>query len=59
LERQLRDHGCILHHHGGKHDVWLNPANLQKTSVPRHREIKKGTVRNICRALVIPPPARL
>ena len=44
LERHLRDHGCLLHHHGGNHDVWLNPANMRKVSVPRHREIKNGTV---------------
>ena len=26
LERHLREHGCVLHHHGGRHDVWLNLA---------------------------------
>jgi predicted RNase H-like HicB family nuclease len=30
--RKLRDHGCILHYHGGKHDVWLNPENMRKAS---------------------------
>src|SRR5215469_7768437 len=28
LEKHLRAHGCILHHHGAKHDIWVNPANL-------------------------------
>jgi predicted RNA binding protein YcfA (HicA-like mRNA interferase family) len=56
LERHLRDHGCLLHHHGGNHDIWLNPANMRKAPVPRHREIKKGTVRGICRTLDIPRP---
>ncbi|MCO6454187.1 MAG: addiction module toxin, HicA family [Pirellulaceae bacterium] len=42
LEHYLRDHSCILHHHGGKHDVWLNTTNMQRASVPRHREIKRG-----------------
>jgi hypothetical protein len=56
LERHLREHGCVLHHHGGKHDVWLNPANLAQAPVPRHRWIKRGTVRGICRILGIPRP---
>jgi len=28
LERHLRAHGCFLHHHGGKHDIWVNPDTL-------------------------------
>ncbi|MDH3719452.1 MAG: type II toxin-antitoxin system HicA family toxin [Planctomycetota bacterium] len=59
LERHLRDHGCGLHHHGAKHDVWINPENMRKVSVPRHRVIKKGTVRGICRRLDIPSPPGL
>ena len=35
LKRHLRDHGCMLHHHGGNHDVWLRPANMRKASVLR------------------------
>ena len=45
LDRHLRNHGCLLHHHGGNHDVWLNLENMRKVSVPKHRGIKKGTVR--------------
>jgi hypothetical protein len=56
FEAHLRANGCTLHHHGAKHDVWINPANGQTASVPRHRQIKKGTVRGICRALDIPLP---
>jgi hypothetical protein len=59
LERHLRDHGCVIHHHGGRHDVWLNPENLNKTPVPRHREIKKGTALGVCRILGIPKPSSL
>jgi mRNA interferase HicA len=55
-EQHLRVHGCVLHHHGAKHDVWLNPINLARTSVPRHNQIKRGTVRGICRILGIPRP---
>jgi mRNA interferase HicA len=57
LERHLRDQGCLLHHHGANHDIWLNPANMRKSPVPRHKDIKKGTVRGICRILDIPRPA--
>ncbi len=56
LERHLRAQGCLLHHHGRKHDVWVNPANLAQAPVPRHVRIKRGTVRGICRILGIPRP---
>ena len=56
LERHLREHECVLHHHGAKHDVWVNPANLAQAPVPRHAKIKRGTVRGICRILGIPRP---
>lgn len=59
LERHLRDHSCEFHHHGGRHDVWINPENLAQAPVPRHREIKKGTVRGICRILGISFPEGL
>jgi hypothetical protein len=56
LERHLRARGCILHHHGAKHDIWVNPTNLAQTSLPRHNKIKRGTVRGICRILGVPRP---
>jgi mRNA interferase HicA len=56
LERHLRGQGCILFREGGAHSLWLNPTNRKITSVPRHREIKEGTVRGICRQLEIPRP---
>jgi hypothetical protein len=56
FESHLRQHECELHHHGGRHDVWLNRANLAQAPVPRHRKLKKGTVRGICRILQIPIP---
>jgi mRNA interferase HicA len=56
LERHLRGQGCVFYREGGAHTVWLNPANRKITSVPRHREIKEGTVRGICRQLEIPCP---
>jgi hypothetical protein len=32
----------LLHHHGAKHDVWVNPVNLNISVVPRHPTIKRG-----------------
>ena len=59
LEKHLREHGCTFHHHGAKHDAWVNPANEQMASVPRHRTVKKPTARAICRDLGVPLPAGL
>jgi hypothetical protein len=56
LERHLREHGCVLHHHGAKRDVWLNPNNLAQAPVPRYKWIKRGTVHGICPILAIPRP---
>ena len=30
LEEHLRAHGCVLHHHGAKHDIWISPISLAK-----------------------------
>ena len=56
LERHLRRHGCAFYREGGAHTVWINPATRKITSVPRHREIKEGTVRAICKQLEIAQP---
>ena len=56
LERHLRRHGCTFYREGGAHSIWFNPANRKLTSVPRHREVKEGTARAICKQLEIPPP---
>jgi len=55
-ERHLRAQGCVFYREGGAHTVWFNPAKRKITSVPRHREIKEGTVRGICRQLEIRRP---
>ena len=31
----------------GDHEIWLNPVTRLKTTIPHHREIKEGTLRNI------------
>jgi predicted RNA binding protein YcfA (HicA-like mRNA interferase family) len=56
LERHLRQTGCVFYREGGAHTIWLNPARRKIASIPRHREIKEGTVRAICRQLEIPRP---
>jgi len=39
LIRELVNAGCYLHHHGKKHDLYINPNNGRKAPVPRHQEI--------------------
>lgn len=56
LERHLRQHGCAFYREGGAHSVWINTAKRKIASVPRHREIKEGTVRAVCKQLEIPQP---
>jgi mRNA interferase HicA len=56
LERHMRQCGCIFYRQGGSHAIWRNQAARTIPSVPRHREIKEGTVRAICRQLEIPQP---
>jgi len=56
LERHLRRHACTFYREGGAQSVWVNHATRKVASVPRHREIKEGTVRVICKQLEIPQP---
>lgn len=49
--RELARAGCVLHRHGKKHDVYLNPASGRKAPVPRHTEIKDSLCRLIRRQL--------
>jgi predicted RNA binding protein YcfA (HicA-like mRNA interferase family) len=56
LERHLAAHGCRLAREAAKHEFWENPASGQRTTIPRHREIKWPTARGACRQLGIPPP---
>jgi mRNA interferase HicA len=56
LERHLRAHGCRFAREGGSHTLWINLVTRKIAPVPRHREIKEGTVRALCRQLEIPHP---
>lgn len=56
LIRHLESHGCYLLREGGKHSIYVNPANDQTSAVPRHREINEFLARKICRDLGVPEP---
>ncbi|HUE73742.1 MAG TPA: type II toxin-antitoxin system HicA family toxin [Pirellulaceae bacterium] len=56
LVRHLLSQGCQLLREGGRHSVYLNPANNQVSAVPRHREINEFLCRKICRDLGIAAP---
>jgi predicted RNA binding protein YcfA (HicA-like mRNA interferase family) len=56
LERHLALHGCHFQREGSNHTLWKNPVAAKVAPVPRHREIKEGTVRAICKQLNIPKP---
>ena len=47
LIRELQEQGCILHRHGGRHDIYVNPRTGQKQAVPRHREIDNALAKHI------------
>ena len=49
--RELAQKGCVLHRHGGRHDLWLNPRNGRKAPVPRHNDIKESLCRLIRKQL--------
>lgn len=55
-QKHLRLHGRRFVREGAAHSIWENPANDTQTTVPRHREINKITVLEICKQLEIPTP---
>ncbi|MCC8179582.1 MAG: type II toxin-antitoxin system HicA family toxin [Planctomycetes bacterium] len=55
LVKYLKNHGCYLARQG-EHEVWESADGLRGTGVPRHKEIRTGTVKSICRDLGIPFP---
>jgi hypothetical protein len=54
FERWLRQNGARFLRHGATHDIWTKDGKT--ASVPRHREIKRGTMIAICGQLEIPTP---
>jgi len=59
LERHLKNHKCELHHHGARHDYWINMRNGNRAPVMRHTELKKGTALAVCKQLGVPRPDKL
>ncbi|PYS24298.1 MAG: addiction module toxin, HicA family [Acidobacteria bacterium] len=55
LVRHLERHGEFVRE-GREHTLYINRQARKSATVPRHREIPKGTVRSICRALGLPSP---
>lgn len=51
--RELAQKGCVLQRHGGRHDLYLNPANGKKAPVPRHGELRDSLCRLIRKQLGI------
>ncbi|MFN7942047.1 MAG: type II toxin-antitoxin system HicA family toxin [Thermoanaerobaculia bacterium] len=51
--RELAQKGCVLHRHGGRHDLFRNPRNGRKAPVPRHPEVKDSLCRLIRKQLEI------
>jgi hypothetical protein len=54
LVRHLRRHGCRMVRQGAAHEVWTDAAGAQRSTVPRHRVVPRGTARAICDQLGVP-----
>jgi len=52
--RWLMQNGCVLYRHGGRHDIYFNPANGKKQPVPRYSEIDDDLVKHILKHLGLP-----
>ncbi|MCL5953851.1 MAG: type II toxin-antitoxin system HicA family toxin [Nitrospirae bacterium] len=52
--RKLKNEGCVLVRHGGKHDVYRNPKSGKQATVPRHSEIADRLCRIITHQLGLP-----
>ncbi|WP_229212595.1 type II toxin-antitoxin system HicA family toxin [Dyadobacter soli] len=51
LLKHLERHGCVLHRHGSKHDLYANTQNNRRTTVPRHQRMDRSLCEVICRQL--------
>ncbi len=56
LLKHLDRQGCVIVREGRRHTIVKNPANGAESQVPRHREIKTGTAKGICKDLGVEPP---
>jgi mRNA interferase HicA len=58
LEKHLRKQGCEFVGEGSRHAKWRGPTGRAST-VPRHKEIRPGTVRAVCKQLEVDEPSSL
>ena len=56
LLQHLVRNGCIIVREGRRHTIVKNPMTGAESQVPRHREVKTGTAKGICKDLGIEPP---
>jgi len=56
LIKHLEKQGCKLYREGSKHTLYINPANNQISTIPRHIEILDFLVKKICKDLEINLP---
>jgi mRNA interferase HicA len=56
LIRHVEAHGCELLREGGRHSIYVNPADDATSAIPRHNEINEYLARKICRDLHVPEP---
>jgi hypothetical protein len=49
----MQRQGCRLIREGGRHTIYINPANGAKAPVPRHVEIDNRLAKKICEQLSI------
>ncbi|MEA1927353.1 MAG: type II toxin-antitoxin system HicA family toxin [Candidatus Auribacterota bacterium] len=54
LLKHLRKNGCVFVREGSRHSWWCNPILGNRSSVPRHNEIRDNLARKICKDLGIP-----
>ena len=54
LVSELERGGCVLLRHGGKHDIYHQPASGKSEPVPRHREINELLAKKILKSLLTP-----
>ena len=52
--KYLNENNCRLLREGANHSWYKNLLNNQRSSVPRHTEIKDNLARKICKDLGIP-----
>ena len=55
LVKALIQAGCVLHRHGSRHDIYLNPATGQGQPIPRHTEIDDALAKHIKKYLGLEP----